>query len=82
MKKKYEEYYDKYQQLIKEKEYRISQSKAMSVFIKGLEEKPLVLEEWDYSCWQLFIEKGIVHRDKSITFIFYNKKQIRIGAEK
>lgn len=82
LKKKHDDYYEKYQKLLQEKENRISQSKAMSVFIKGLEEKPLVLEEWDYSCWQLFVEKGIVHRDKSITFVFYNDRKIRIGAEK
>lgn len=80
--KRYEVAYGKYQKIEQEKSHRVSQSKAMQVFISGLETKPLVLEEWDNTCWQLFIEKAIVHRNKSITFHFYNGRKITIEALK
>ena len=72
----------KYQELVKLKEHWISQSKAINLFIKSLEEKPLVLDEWDNSCWTLFVDKAIVHKDKSITFVFNNGTNIKIEALK
>lgn len=80
LKTKYDEASTKYQELVKLKEHRISQSKAINLFIKSLEEKPLVLDEWDNSCWALFVDKAIVHKDKSITFVFNNGKNIKIEA--
>lgn len=79
---KYNETYEKYQKLLKLKEHRISQAKAIKVFIKALEEKPLVLDEWDSSCWALFVDKAIVHKDKSITFQFNSGTSIKIEALK
>ena len=79
---KYNETYDKYQKLLKLKEHRISQAKAIKLFIKALKEKPLVLDEWDSSCWTLFVDKAIVHKDKSITFVFNNGTNIKIEALK
>ncbi len=80
LKTKYDEASTKYQELVKLKEHRISQSKAINLFIKSLEEKPLVLDEWDNSCWALFVDKAIVHKDKSITFVFNNGNNIKIEA--
>lgn len=81
LEEKYNEAYGKYQELVKLKEHRLSQTKAIKVFLKALEEKPLVLEEWDNSCWTLFVEKAVVHRDKSITFEFTNGTKIKIEAQ-
>jgi len=48
-------------------------------FHKG---KPLVLDEWDSSCWALFVDEAIVHKDKSITFNFNNGTNIKIEVLK
>lgn len=82
LKTKYDKTSTKYQELVKLKEHRISQSKAFNLFIKSLAEKPLVLNEWDNSCWALFVDKAIVHKDKSITFNFNNGSNIKIDALK
>ena len=35
--------------------------------------------EWTKNkIWMLMVEKGIVHKDKLITFKFYNGKEIRV----
>ena len=52
----------------------------MSLFIRTLKKQPDILEEWDDTIWTMMVEKAIVHRDRSITFVFYNGKQITVGA--
>ena len=37
---------------------------------------PTLLEEWDDTIWMTMVEKAVIHKDKRITFKFYN------GAEK
>ena len=64
--KRYEEEYRKLENLQKDKELRISQDKAMEVFIENLKKQPLVVEVWDESLWALMIEKAVVGRDGSI----------------
>lgn len=49
--KKYEEEYRKLENLQKDKELRISQDKAMEVFIMNLKNQPLVVDEWDECLW-------------------------------
>ena len=59
---------------------RRQQDKAMSLFIRALKKQPDILEEWDDTIWTMMVEKAIVHQDRSITFVFYNRKEITIGA--
>ena len=59
---------------------RIQQDKAMWLFIRTLKKQPDILEEWDDTIWTMMVEKAIVHRDGSITFVFYNGKEITVGA--
>ena len=59
---------------------RKQQDKAMSLFVRTLKKQPDVLEEWDDTIWTMMVEKAIVHRDSSITFVFYNGNQITVGA--
>ena len=59
---------------------RSQQDKAMSLFIRTLKKQPDILEEWDDTIWTMMVEKAIVHRERSITFVFYNGKQITVGA--
>lgn len=56
------------------------QDKAMSLFIRTLKKQPDILAEWDDSIWTMMVEKAIVHRNSSITFVFYNGSQITGGA--
>ena len=52
----------------------------MWLFIRTLKKQPDILEEWDDTIWTMMVEKEIVHRDSSITFVFYNGKEITVGA--
>ena len=59
---------------------RSQQDKAMSLFIRTLKRQPEVLAAWDDTIWTVMVEKGIVHRDGRITFVFYNGTEITVGA--
>lgn len=59
---------------------RKQQDKAMSLFIRTLKKQPEILEEWDDTSWTMMVEKAIIHRDRSITFVFYNGSEISVGA--
>lgn len=48
----------------------------MEVFIENLKKQPNLVDEWDERLWCLMIEKAVVGRDGSITFVFYNGNEI------
>lgn len=56
------------------------QDKAMGLFIRTLKRQPERMDTWDDTIWTVMVEKAIVHRDGSITFIFYNGTEIKVGA--
>jgi site-specific DNA recombinase len=56
------------------------QDKAMGLFIRTLKRQPERMDTWDDTIWMVMVEKAIVHRDGSITFIFYNGTEIKVGA--
>ena len=60
---------------------RQRQDKDMALFIRTLKKQPKVLDKWDDTIWTVTVEKGIVHRDGRITFVFYNGTEITAGAE-
>ena len=60
---------------------RQRQDKDMALFIRTLKKQPMVLDKWDDTIWTVMVEKGIVHRDGRITFVFYNGTEITAGAE-
>ena len=66
------------EKLKSERDLRQQQSKAVSLFIRTLKKNPQVLDTWDDTIWTVMVEKGIVHQDKSITFIFYNGMEITV----
>ncbi len=57
------------------------QDKTMSLFIRTLKTNPQALDNWDVTIWTVMVEKGVVHKDKSITFVFNNGAEIKVGAE-
>lgn len=76
--KRYEDAVSKLEKLKAERTLRQQQDKAMSLFIRTLKKNPLVLDKWDDTIWTVMVEKGIVHRDGHITFVFYNGTEITI----
>ena len=52
---------------------------ALSLHIRNLKKSKKVLTEWDDTVWTVMVEKAIVHKDKSISFIFYNGSKVRVG---
>ena len=65
--------------LKEEREKRIKKDNALSLHIRNLKKSKKVLTEWDDTVWTVMVEKAIVHKDKSITFIFYNGSKVRVG---
>ena len=45
--------------------------------IRSIREKPLVLEEWDSTLWVIMIDHCVVHRDKTVTFVFRDGTEIK-----
>ena len=66
--------------LMEERTLREHKDKAMGVYIRTLRKSPLILTEWNDTLWTVLVEKAIIHRDKSITFIFYNGSEITVGV--
>ncbi len=85
--KKYESLTARYEAAAKELERlqaertRLSQQdKRIACFIRTLKRQPERMDTWDDTIWTVMVEKGIVHKDGSITFIFYNGTEIKVGA--
>jgi hypothetical protein len=76
--KRYEDAVVALEKLKAERDLRQQQSKAMLLFIRTLKKNPQVLDNWDDTVWTVMVEKGIVHRDGSITFVFYNGTEITV----
>jgi len=60
-----------------EKHEKRAQKKRLEEFVKELEERPLILNEWSDEIWQLMVEKAVVQRDGTIEFHFNNEKIIK-----
>jgi site-specific DNA recombinase len=76
--KRYNDAKSKLEKLILEKEMRKAKDIAMQLYIDNLIKQPLILNEWDDTIWHTMVEKGIVHKDESITFVFYNGTEIDV----
>lgn len=61
-----------------QEESRSQRDKAMALYIRTLKKQPTVLTEWNDAIWTVMVEKAIVHRDKSITFVFYNGSEVTV----
>lgn len=76
--KRYEKARSELERLQDERLRRSQQDKAMSRYIRTLKKQPTVLTEWNDTIWTVMVEKAIVHRDKSITFVFYNGSEVTV----
>ena len=59
-----------------EKQRRLEQDNAIALYITTLKKNPTLLEEWDDTIWMVMVEKTVIHKDKRITFNFYNGAEI------
>ncbi len=59
---------------------RSQTDKAIALFIRTFKKLPEVLDAWDVTTWTVMVEKAIVHRSGSITFVFYNGTEIKVGV--
>lgn len=83
--KKYEELSSRYnkankkmKELIELKTYKNGKALKMKSFLASLINSKDSINNWDDSIWRIMIESAVVHRDKSITFKFYNGKELRL----
>lgn len=81
LRKRYEDAAAELDRLKTERDARRRQDKAMALFIRTLKKQPVVLDSWDDAIWTVMVEKGVVHRDGRITFVFYNGTEITVEAE-
>lgn len=44
--------------------------------IQAISEKTLILTEWDSTLWVIMIDHCVVHRNKSVTFVFRDGTEI------
>lgn len=53
----------------------------MNSFLNNLLKSKDKLSTWNDRVWMVMVESGIIHRDGSIMFKFYNGKDIKIEAK-
>ncbi len=76
---KYKNKEEEYNNLIAEKDIKIAKSKEIESFIE-LFKKSKYIQEWDERIFNFTLEKAVVHKDKSITFIFLSGIEIKVEA--
>ena len=75
---RYKKLGDKLTSLYKEKDIRRGKKEKMAAIIDSMKDEPSSLLKWDKRIWILFVEKAIIHRDKTITFKFYCGQEVRV----
>ena len=48
------------------------------LFIRSLKRQPNQMDSWNNTIWTVMVEKAIVHKDGSITFMFYNGRSVTV----
>lgn len=59
-------------------ELKSQQDKQMALFIRTLKRQPNQMDSWNDTIWTVMVEKAIVHKDGSITFMFYNGRSVTV----
>ena len=60
------------------RELKSQQDKQMALFIRTLKRQPNQMDSWNDTIWTVMVEKAIVHKDGSITFMFYNGRSVTV----
>ena len=79
---RYNKLKDELDKLINERAYKLGQSTKLEAFLKEMETAETIIDTWNNELWMIMVESAVVHKDKSITFKFYNGKEIRIYSQK
>lgn len=79
LEEKYKNKESEYKKLATEKEERKLKESNLKTFIEMLK-KGEVQFEWDETIFNFTLEKAVVHKDKSITFIFLSGIEIKVEA--
>ena len=69
------------ERLQQERILRSQQDKSVALFIRTLKKQPDRMDTWDDTIWTVMVEKAVVHRDGSITFVFYNGTEIPVESK-
>ena len=75
---KFEKAKDKAEKLTEEKAAKINKKDVLEAFIKTIETKENIIDEFSVDLWNLMIQEAIVHQDKTITFKFKNGKEVTL----
>ena len=76
--KRYENATEVLDSLQAEKQRKVEQDNAFTLYIKKMLKNPEVLHEWSDTIWMTMVEKAIIHKNKNITFYFYNGTTIEV----
>ena len=64
--------------LLKERELKKGKREKMLAILENLKGSPSNLLSWDKEVWMRMVEIATIHRDKTITFKFYDGQEIRV----
>lgn len=79
--KRYEKAKSSLEKATSDKAYKLGQVTKLNIFLEEMKNRPNYIEIWDDEVWMIMVEGAIVHKDKSITFKFYNSKEIKINYD-
>ena len=63
-----------------EKASKIRREREIRVFMKELEKRPLIIDEWDSELWHCLLDKATIYRDHHITFRFRDGTEITLST--
>ena len=78
---KYDRLIQKLKDLEHEKEEVMDKRNKINTFISNLRSKSDAITEFDEELFNIMIDKAVVHRDKSIEFIFNSGYKVKVEAE-
>lgn len=75
---KYEKVKNQVDELQQKRAYKLGQAEQLKTFLAQLKKAKTTLQEWDDEVWMTLVESGTVHKDKSITFKYYNGNEVTV----
>ena len=79
---KYDKLIKKLKDLEHQKEEAMDKRNKISTFISTLKNKADIINEFDEELFNIMVDKAVVHRDKSIEFIFNSGYKVKVEARK
>ena len=79
---KYDKLIQKLKDLERQKEEVMDKRNKINTYISTLKDKVDLISEFDEELFNIMIDKAVVHRDKSIEFIFNSGYKVKVEARK